>query len=232
MFAVIFEVEPRPERRDEYLALAKALGPQVEASEGFIDIDRFASHRVPGRLLSLSTWRNEKAVVRWRTHAGHHGAQERGRRDIFSDYRLRVGEVTSDTEAREPLKQERFDETEAGSAKLVTITDLILSENGTIAEADDLASELKLDGAGALGHELFKSIYRPGKLVLLASWRHPEAAGAWTPAKPGSAETLRHRHIRILRDYGMFERREAPQFYPEARRPEAQDGTGRRAASA
>ena len=86
MFAVIFEVQPKKEKFDDYLALAKFLKPKLEATEGFVDVDRFASARTEGRVLSLSIWRDEKAVIRWRTQGEHHGAQERGRFEIFSDY--------------------------------------------------------------------------------------------------------------------------------------------------
>ena len=77
MFAVIFELQPKQEKFDEYLKLAKYLKPKLEAVDGFIDIDRFASKRTKGRLLSFSTWRDEKAVVRWRTQAEHHAVQKR-----------------------------------------------------------------------------------------------------------------------------------------------------------
>ena len=79
-------------------------------------------------------------------------------------------------------------------------------------------ARLQLDlGAGTGGlidQEVFESIYVPGKLLLLASWRDADAANAWAPAKPGS---VRHRQVRIIRDYGMHERREAPQFYPDVK---------------
>ena len=68
MFAVIFEVQPKPERWDDYLDLASELKPKLEAIDGFIDNERFESKRTKGRLLSLSTWRDEKAVIRWRSH--------------------------------------------------------------------------------------------------------------------------------------------------------------------
>src|SRR5574338_1391203 len=97
MFAVIFEVTPKKERWDDYLGLAKFLKPKLEAIDGFIDNERFKSKRPEGRLLSLSTWRDEKSVVRWRTHESHHGVQKKGRFEIFDDYHLRVGEVTDDT---------------------------------------------------------------------------------------------------------------------------------------
>ena len=214
MFAVIFEVQPRKEKFDAYLALAKFLKPRLEAIDGFIDVDRLASERTQGRVLSLSIWRDEKAVIRWRTQAEHHGAQEKGRFEVFEDYRLRVGEITADSAPGIVLAQQRFDETQTGDAKAVTITVVAPHDD---AVATDLATQLGLraDAAGLVDHEAWESIYTPGKLLLLASWRDADAANAWIPLQPDSAPLLRHRHVRIIRDYGMFERREAPQYYEE-----------------
>ena len=91
------------ETRDTYLALAKMLRPELEQIEGFIDNERFASQKTEGRILSLSTWRDEKAVVRWRTLGVHHVIQETGRLAIFADYHLRVGEITADTRLPEGM---------------------------------------------------------------------------------------------------------------------------------
>src|ERR1700685_1559816 len=95
MFAVIFEVTPKKERKDDYLALAKILKPELEKIDGFIDNERFGSRRTEGRILSLSTWRDEKAVIRWRTLGVHHAVQEKGRFEVFEDYHLRVDEFTA-----------------------------------------------------------------------------------------------------------------------------------------
>src|SRR5687768_193825 len=98
MFVVIFEVQPKTERWDDYLQTARLLRPELERIDGFLDNERFRSERTDGRILSLSTWRDEKALVRWRTQATHHDqGQARGRFEIFADYHLRVGEVTADT---------------------------------------------------------------------------------------------------------------------------------------
>jgi heme-degrading monooxygenase HmoA len=231
MFAVIFEVEPREERFDDYLALAKHLKPKLEAIDGFIDVDRLKSRRASGRILSFSTWRNEKAVIRWRTQAEHHAAQERGRGEIFRDYRLRVGEVTADSAAPggAAAAQQRFDETEVGAAKVVTVTDIVTNPDGPDLQPDRVLADLSLAGDGLIDREPFASIYTPGKLAVLAAWRDAEAAQAWSPRQPAWAETLRHRHVRIIRDYGMFDRREAPQFYPDVKGPAEQ--TKRAAAS-
>ena len=220
MFAVIFEVQPWPGKFDDYLAVAKSLRPQLEAIDGFIDIDRLASARTQGRILSLSIWRDEKAVIRWRTHAEHHGAQERGRFEVFADYRLRVGEITHDSASGTALAQQRFDETQVGDAKAATLTSLLPRLGAPAVVADHLAAQLGLaPGApGLIDTEAFESIYTRGKLLLLVSWRDAAAAGAWTPTQPSTVPPMHHRQVRIIRDYGMFERREAPQFYPDATR--------------
>jgi heme-degrading monooxygenase HmoA len=96
MIAVIFEVRPRPERRQEYLALAAALRRDLEAIDGFVSVERFESLSEPGKLVSLSFWRDEKALAAWRNLASHRSVQQRGRREIFADYRLRVAGVIRD----------------------------------------------------------------------------------------------------------------------------------------
>lgn len=227
MFAVIFEVQPTPERWDDYLGLAKELKPKLEAIDGFIDNERFESKRTKGRLLSLSIWRDEKAVVRWRSHGEHHGVQEKGRFEIFEDYHLRVGEVTADSQPPKGLglDEKRFDETEVGRAKAATITEVTPDATGGLGgKPEQLPAQLGLDpgGAGLVDQEVFESIYNKGKLLLLVSWRDAEAASAWRAAQPRGAQPIRHRQVRIIRDYGMFERREAPQFYPEVKRGDAQ----------
>jgi heme-degrading monooxygenase HmoA len=101
MIAVIFEVEPAPGRRQTYLDTAAALRAELEAIDGFISVERFESLSRPGRLLSLSFWRDEDAVRRWRNLPSHRDAQGDGRQGVFRDYRLRVAEVLRDYGLRE-----------------------------------------------------------------------------------------------------------------------------------
>jgi len=93
MIAVIFEVEPSSGRTDDYLDIAARLRPIVENIDGFISIERFQSLVTPGKILSLSFWRDEDAVMAWRNVAEHRQAQQDGRDGIFSDYRLRIAGV-------------------------------------------------------------------------------------------------------------------------------------------
>lgn len=96
MIAVIFEVWPEPHRRQEYLDLAASLRSELRAIDGFISIERFASLTEEGKVLSLSLWRDEAAVARWRNLESHRDAQAQGRAGIFRDYRLRVTQVLRD----------------------------------------------------------------------------------------------------------------------------------------
>jgi heme-degrading monooxygenase HmoA len=207
MFAVIFEVQPKSDRWDQYLGLAKQLRPELERIDGFIENVRYSSRRTEGRLLSLSIWADEKAVIRWRTHAMHHGVQEKGRFEVFEDYHLRVGEITADTQTPpgRTLDEQRFDTTDVGAAKVITILE---GSAQALPEARQMSSR-----DGVHDAELYESITEPGNLLLLVSWRDGAAADRWeTPA------SVRQRRVRVIRDYGLADRREAPQFYPDVAR--------------
>jgi heme-degrading monooxygenase HmoA len=202
MFVVIFEVRPKRARWDDYLTYAKTLKPELEKIVGFIDNERFGSKRREGWLLSLSTWRDEKALIRWRTHGLHHAVQEKGRFEVFEDYHLRVGEIVADSQlpAGAALLQQRFDVTVAGAATLITMSE------GRALDGEALDAK----PGGLVEADLFESIYAPGKFLLLRSWRDAQAADSAGPAGNGID---RDRRVRVIRDYGMFDRVEAPQYY-------------------
>lgn len=96
MIAVIFEVWPAEGRRDDYLDIAAELRPLLDGIDGFISIERFESLSQPGKVLSLSFWRDEEAVARWRQLDAHRQAQIAGRAGIFADYHLRIAAVVRD----------------------------------------------------------------------------------------------------------------------------------------
>lgn len=96
MIAVIFEVLPAEGAEPTYLDLAGALKAELETMDGFLSVERFQSLSEPGKLLSLSFWRDEAAIAAWRGHPGHRATQARGRASVFRAYRLRVAEVTRD----------------------------------------------------------------------------------------------------------------------------------------
>ena len=218
MFAVIFEVNPKPEQWEAYLGYARSLRPELERIDGFIDNERFSSLRRQGWVLSLSIWRDEKAVVRWRSSAHHHEIQHKGRTEVFRDYHLRVGEITADNRlpAGESLQGKRFDET-AAPAKLIGLTEGVMKDMPPEPEAETVASCLGMTTdhrvPGLVDWDVFTSIHQDGKFILLASWRDAAAAAIWPAPTAGN---IRHRRVRAIRDYGMFDRTEAPQYFPEA----------------
>ena len=225
MFSVLFEVHPKSDQWDAYLGYAKMLKPELEQIDGFVDNIRYRSLTRDGWLLSLSVWRDEKALVRWRTKARHHAVQEKGRFEVFLDYRLRVGQVTRDTglPAGFALQEQRLDETKTGEGTTVTLIDGKRPPEWVKGAApDEVAKWLGLlpDAAGLVGWDVFDAILAPGDIILLASWRDQAAAEAFE-GRRALKEGARLRRVRVVRDYGMFDRREAPQYYPDVARAEA-----------
>ena len=96
MIAVIFEVWPEAGGQQEYLELAAELRPLLEGRDGFVSIERYQSLAEPGKLVSLSFWRDEQAVEAWRRETPHVEAQLAGRNRLFRNYRLRVATVQRD----------------------------------------------------------------------------------------------------------------------------------------
>ena len=223
MFSVIFEVHPKTEQWDVYLDNAKMLRPELEQVDGFVDNIRYRSLTREGWILSLSGWRDEKSVVRWRTRMRHHEVQAKGRSEILLDYHLRVGQLTQDT--RLPggyaLQEQRLDETEVGAGTTVTLIDAQRPPEWVkTVSPEDVAKWLGLapNASGLVAWDVFDAVLVPGDIILLTSWRDHSTAVAFE-AKVSLQDGARLRRIRVVRDYGMFDRREAPQYYPDITRP-------------
>ena len=222
MFSVIFEVRPKTDQWDDYLGNAKMLRPELEQVDGFVDNIRYKSLTRDGWILSLSGWRDEKSVVRWRTAQRHHMVQEKGRSEILLDYHLRVGQITSDTEVPvgQKIAEQRLDETEVGEGTTITFVDARLPDvSPETSDAHGLSNYLGLraKAAGLTGWDVFDAVLTPGDIILMMVWKSKEDAEAFSRTimlPPGG----RLRHVRVVRDYGMFDRREAPQYYAAVER--------------
>ena len=196
MFSVVFEVYPKREAFDRYLDLAKELRPILERIDGFIDNERFQSSRRPGWILSHSTWRDEKSVVRWRTTAKHHETQQRGRDDVFADYHLRVGEIVADTAPPAGLSvvEQRLDETEIGAAKFVT-----LNGDRFLAAVAAQPNESAEDAIAAYRLAFREALDRDGRMCLCGVWGpkrvccRPMLRGKFFPFSAAALTTSRAR---------------------------------------
>ena len=146
--------------------------------------------------------------------------QQKGRSDIFLDYHLRIGQFTKDTRPPQghALDEQRLDETETGDATTISLIDAKRPPEWVEQTApDDVAKWLGFAPAapGLVAWDVFDAVLTPGDIVLLISWRDLAAAEAFERAV-SLQEGARLRRVRVVRDYGMFDRREAPQFYPDA----------------
>jgi heme-degrading monooxygenase HmoA len=220
MFTAMLEVKPIPDQLDVYLGMAKMLRPELDKIDGFIDNNRFASLTREGWLLSLSSWRDEKSLIRWRTETTHNKIMQAARDRVFSDYRLRIGQTVSDTQvpAGQVLREQRLDVTETGEGTAVTLHDGRFSPEWVKeASAEAVADALGVDASapGLVSWDVFDALLAPGDVIAVVTWRDHAAAEAFL-GDAATPDVSRLRNIRIVREYGMFDRREAPQFFKEA----------------
>lgn len=96
MIVVVFQVTMREGQEQRYFDLAAELRPELEKIEGFVSVERFQSLATPGKYVSLSFWRDEEAVRRWRSQGAHRIAQELGKKEIFADFRISIGHLVRD----------------------------------------------------------------------------------------------------------------------------------------
>jgi heme-degrading monooxygenase HmoA len=189
MFAVVFEVLPTENGYQRYLDFAAALRPRLDDIDGFLSVERFRSLNKPGWILSLSLWRDEAALVRWRGDGPHHAAQRAGREEIFADYRLRVVQILDEKER----KKRACDRAQIG-----------LHEHAP-ADGDRVAHR-------------FESLTNAGKLLALREFANTDSALAWeAEAAKDAVSPQRVLRAATVRDYGRFDRHQAPQTFPDVK---------------
>ena len=152
----------------------------------------------------------------------HHMVQEKSRSEILLDYHLRVGEITRDTRVPvgHKIEEQRLDETEIGEGTTVTFIDapwpLTSCDTLNASEASRFLG-FKPEAAGLVSWDAYDAVLTPGDLILMMVWKRKADADAFARSVMLPPRG-RLRHIRIVRDYGMFDRREAPQYYPPVKR--------------
>lgn len=214
MFAVLFEIHPRPDQYNAYLSYAKMLLPEVTRLDGFIGVVRYRSLTREGWILSLSSWRDEQAIADWRRVPIHRDVQAKGRSEVFLDYRIRVSQVTRDTQSPDAgtLDQQTLDRAETAASPAATLIDAKrTAEWVRQSHPQDIARWLGLDtnAKGLQTWDVFEAVFTPGDVILLISWRD-EASATIFENIVSLQNGARLRRVRVVRDYGMFDRREAP----------------------
>jgi heme-degrading monooxygenase HmoA len=207
MISQFFEVQARDGHVNTYMDLAASLRPALDAMGGCLFIDRFKSLSRENLLLSYQIWQDEGSMTAWRVNAGHHKIQETGRERVFADYRIRIAQVVHEARPGRPVWQPER-RTPYNDPARRPPTYVIASES----KSAELPATTDWRG------DSFASMYRPGTfahLVDLPDYQSGLDFGEQLFADP---TTEYFRIFEVMRDYGMYDRTEAPQYYPPVSR--------------
>lgn len=210
MIALFFEVQTRPGHRDQYLDLAASLKPDLTAMGGCLFIDRFSSPSRENLLLSYQIWQDEAAMTAWRVHGYHHEVQTIGREKVFSDYRIRIAQVIHEERPGQPVwKPERRTPYNDPARRPSTFVLVMESKHA------------KLPVETEWHHDSFKSVYRDGYFAHLIDVPDQQSGVELGHRLLTDPTTEYFRIVEVMRDYGMYDRAEAPQYYPPVARDKA-----------
>jgi heme-degrading monooxygenase HmoA len=207
MIALFFEVQTRPGHRDQYLDLAASLRPALDAMGGCLFIDRFSSLTRKDLLLSYQIWQDEAAMTAWRVHGYHHEVQTIGREKVFSDYRIRIAQVIHEERPGQPVWQ---------AERRTPYNDPARRPSTFVLVAESKRAELPAETEWR--HDSFKSVYRDGWFVHLIDVPDQQSGVELGRRLLADPTTEYFRIVEVMRDYGMYDRTEAPQYYPPVAR--------------
>lgn len=204
MIGLFFEVTPRPGHEQAYFDIAAGLRPELDKNPGLLFIDRFKSLTTPRIILSHSHWRDEASLAGWRTQAKHHVAQVAGRQQHFEDYRLRIAQR---------IWEWRPD---AGIGR--GSTDNSYNDPQLQPERFLIAATATSEAACGRDGEVLSSVYRDNEFILLKAAASLAEGLVLAEALSAAGQMTSVRLFLVSRDYGMYDRREAPQYYPPVAR--------------
>jgi heme-degrading monooxygenase HmoA len=207
MIALFFEVQTRPGHRDQYLDLAASLRPALNANGGCLFIDRFGSLTRENLLLSYQIWQDEGAMTAWRVHGYHHEVQTKGREEVFSDYRIRIAQVIHEERPEKPVWQ---------PGRRTPYNDPARRPPTFVLVAESKHAELPVQTEWR--RDSFKSVYRDGSFAHLIDVPDHQSGMELGRHLLKDSTTEYFRVVEVMRDYSMFDRTEAPQYYPPVAR--------------
>lgn len=198
MQALLFEVTPREGHEDHYFSHAANLRPILMQNDGLVFIERFKSLSRPKVILSHSLWRDEASIARWRTNGEHHKSQTAGRYKHFEDYRIRIAHVIQRFAPAVELEEWSNDGLYNQSQ---TTPDRFLVVTGTSTQ------QKRKNG------ETFESVTEKNSFLTICE-AVSEEAGRLEIASAHDDKSVKTAFLsRVSRDYGMYNRTEAPQYF-------------------
>jgi heme-degrading monooxygenase HmoA len=202
MISQFFEVQMREGQINRYLDLAASLKPSLELMGGCLLIDRFKSLSRKNLLLSYQIWQDEGSMIAWRVDAKHHTVQEIGREQVFADYRIRIAQV---------IHEERPEKAAWRPERLSPYNDPKRRPPTFVVASESRNRQLPAESP--LKRDVFESVYRPGIFAHLVDVPSPDAGLDFGRQLFADSTTEYFRVFEVMRDYGMFNRGEAPQYY-------------------
>jgi heme-degrading monooxygenase HmoA len=203
MIGLFFEVQTREGHRNQYLNLAASLRPELDAIGGCVFIDRFSSLSRENLLLSYQIWQDEGALTAWRVHGHHHTVQEIGREKVFSDYRIRIAQVIHEARPGQPVWQ---------PDRRTPYNDPARRQPTYVLVAESKRAELPV--AVEWQRDTFASVYREGHFAHLIDLPDQQSGIDLGQRLFADSTTEYFRVLEVMRDYTMYDRAEAPQYYP------------------
>ncbi len=187
--AVLFDVLPKPGHVDQYFEMAAQLKPIVQQNPGFLSVERFANLQKPDWYLSFSCWKDEESLAQWRCQPDHNGAQVCARHQVFKDYRLRV----SSTKEKNKLST-------SYSRELILLL---------IGGYEAVQNALQQEPLRNQKHKSYQGVLDPKRGLSVCEFPpnvlpHPDLMNL------NDTESIDIHWFGVLRDYGMFDRAEAP----------------------
>lgn len=210
MIGLFFEVQTRPGHRDQYLDLAASLKPALEAMGGCRFIDRFQSLTREDLLLSYQIWQDEAALTAWRVHAYHHEVQTVGRETVFSNYRIRIAQVIHEARPGQPTWQPE---------RRTPYNDPARRQPTYVLAVESKSAKLPVETGWR--RDAFASVYRDGYFAHLIDVPDDQSGIEFGSRLFADPSTEYFRIFEVMRDYGMYDRTEAPQYYPPVERDSA-----------
>ena len=203
MISQFFEIQIKDGLVSRYLELAASLQPALTAMGGCLFIERFESLTRKNLLLSYQIWQDEGSMTAWRIHAGHHRVQETGREKLFSDYRIRIAQVIHEARPDKPVwRPERRTPYNDPARRPPTYVIATESKNAALPSQTPWKSDT------------FKSLYREGRFAHLVDLPDYQSGLEFGLKLFADSTTEHFRIFEVMRDYGMYERGEAPQYFP------------------
>lgn len=189
MQSVLFDVLPKPGHVEQYFSMAAHLKPIVEQNPGFISVERFSNLQNQNWYLSFSCWKDEESLAQWRCQPDHNGAQVCGRNKVFDDYRLRVSAQRDDQEIIRPSQRERIL--------------LLLGPFDEVQAAIEASSYLCWSGKS------YRGVLDPKRGLSIFEFEQNEEIPPQL-LQPASLNRVQSMWFGVVRDYGMYDRAEAP----------------------